>query len=281
MFGLAYVILPFSPEAPAEAIRGSLARFKMGRRGDVPDSWLTFHDETAKLRECYERTYSFTRGQGLLTDGELEKHLSVNAIVGAMEDRGRQNWTVRFADIEPDFSAFVQTYGALKFEYHPVTGSFGRWLNGLGRWDWWELGGCYNGQITGHKREPIGGRATIDSGYSAWRESFEKLASALAGTLNNDPLLAVDIATDDNIELVSTLSVALAERLSHAFPAALVLPPGSVEDEERWLDIWPNLYALAWPDDRKEERQQAWDEILRLNYERFHDHWAAAVAYHF
>ena len=50
MFSLAYVILPFADIVPADAIRASLARFQRGGRGEVPDGWLTFHDETQALR---------------------------------------------------------------------------------------------------------------------------------------------------------------------------------------------------------------------------------------
>ena len=60
MFSIAYVILPLAGTDPAEAIRTSLAPFHPGSRGDVPEGWLTFHDETAALRQAHEARFTFT-----------------------------------------------------------------------------------------------------------------------------------------------------------------------------------------------------------------------------
>jgi hypothetical protein len=60
MFPVAYVIVPFSDTPPADAIGASLARFQRGRRGDVPDGWLAFHDETEETRQFYEAQHIFT-----------------------------------------------------------------------------------------------------------------------------------------------------------------------------------------------------------------------------
>jgi hypothetical protein len=65
MFALAYVILPFSDTSPADAIRASLAPFQRGQRGDLPESWLSFHDETEALRQDYEAQLTITtQGNG-------------------------------------------------------------------------------------------------------------------------------------------------------------------------------------------------------------------------
>ena len=63
MFSLAHVILPFSDIPPADAIRASLSRFQSGLRGDVPDEWLAFADETDALRQAHETRFTFT-GKG-------------------------------------------------------------------------------------------------------------------------------------------------------------------------------------------------------------------------
>lgn len=282
MFGLAYVILPFSDRPPAEAITQSLARFQCSGRGTLPEEWLRFRDETAELRAVYERTYNFRLDRGLRTDGTCNDwYLSARAVIAAMEERGRDTWTVRFAEIEPDFAAFVAQYVSVPCERHPVTGGWGRWLNHLGQWDWWDLGGRFNGVITGNARDAVVSRPAISSGYSRGREAFEKLVDVLADVLGDDQPEEIDVASDDNIELVATLADAAASGLAHAIPGALVLPPGSAEDTERWLDAWPDLFALAGTDRAKSERRRAWNEIVATTYARFRDHWAAAVAYHF
>ena len=61
MFSVACVILPFSGLLPAVAVRGSLARFERGARGDVPESWLSFDDETDGLHRAYEAPLVFMR----------------------------------------------------------------------------------------------------------------------------------------------------------------------------------------------------------------------------
>ena len=73
MFSVAYVILPFSDTPPADAIRASLARFQRGQHGDLPDTWLTFHDETEEFRQVYEAHHSFTAQDqgGLRIEGNI------------------------------------------------------------------------------------------------------------------------------------------------------------------------------------------------------------------
>ena len=79
MFSLAYVILPFSDVAPAEAIRASLAPFRRGGKGDVPDEWLAFHDETDDVRALYRTEFTFTReeGRGTRIEGEPHWYLAI------------------------------------------------------------------------------------------------------------------------------------------------------------------------------------------------------------
>ena len=202
MFGLAYVILPFTDRSPAEAITQSLARFQRGRQGDLPEEWLRFHDDTADLRTAYETPHTFTCENALRRDGGSDWLLSTVAIMTAMKERGRDVWTVCFADIEPDFAAFVERYCAFSCERHPVTGGFGRWLNDLGQWDWWELGGCFNGAITGHERGNGIPRTAISSGYSEGRQAFEMLAGALADACGDEPPDEIDIVSEVGTHVV-------------------------------------------------------------------------------
>jgi hypothetical protein len=280
MFGLAYVILPFSDQPPGKAITRSLARFERGRRGQLPDEWLSFHDDTADLRQVYEATYTFTLARGLRISGGDSWYLSTGAVIQAMEERGRTQWTVCFADIEPDFEVFVERFVVFKCDRHPVSHSFGRWLNPLGRWDWWDLGGCFNGTITGRRRKASDRNSAVSSGNCDGRQAFEMMADLLCQP-EEEPASPIDIATNENIELVTTLGEAITKRCRLAIPGALVLPPHSVADSERWLDAWPDLLALAAPEDEKRSHRSSWEDKLRSQYAQFSDHWAAAVAYHF
>ncbi|MEA3060833.1 MAG: hypothetical protein QOJ94_614 [Sphingomonadales bacterium] len=276
MFGLAYVILPFTDTSPAEAIAASLARFRRGRRGDVPDEWLRFHDETAHIREMHEARYTFTRDKGLRISGGDSWYLDSSAVLAEMERRGKVKWTVCFAQIEPDLGRFAERF-LRPFERHPVTNGFGRWLNALGEWDWWDLGGCFDGAITGAPRHGVRSRAAISSGPSLGRAAFETLANALEEACGQEPNPEIDVPNDNNIEMVATLGDELDAAKGPRVPHTIVLPPGSTDDEKRWLSSWPELASTG----PSEAWERNWRATARAAYHRHSDHWAAAVAYHF
>lgn len=279
MFSLAYVILPFTGTPPAEAIAASLARFQRGRRGDVPDQWLTFHDQTAEVHSIHEATLTLIKGQGLQTKGHDSWYLNSRAIVAEMEKRGKQEWSVRFADLEPDLAHFAERF-LLPFDRHPVTGGFGFWLNSLGRWDWWELGGRFNGVITAQPRPRLRPRTDISSGPSRGRDVLQGIENAVGDTLGNEPIEEADIYTDENVELVAQLLHDVNEHRVEQLPGALILPPTVATDELRWIANWPSLgpadalALLGLPP------TTSWHEVVRTTYERFQDHWAAGVAFH-
>jgi hypothetical protein len=62
--------------------------------------------------------------------------------------------------------------------------------------------------------------------------------------------------------------------------ASLLLPPGEVDDNLRWLRTWPEIgpqETFAWlslPSDA------SWKNIVEAAYSRFEDHWAAGIACH-
>jgi hypothetical protein len=281
MFGLACVILPFSEAPPSDAITRSLARFQRGRRGDVPDEWLRFYDETATLHELHQTLFSFSLGQGLSIRGGESWYLSSIAVREEMERRGRTEWTVRLRDVEPDFDCFVERFTCTRFERHPITRGHGRWLNGLGEWDYWELGGCFDGQISGEKSRAGRKKSLISSGPSSIRDAIDTLEDALCDAFDQDRPIEVDVHSDVNVELVRTLLDDLVSGQKHARPGVIVLPPGSAEDSLRWIKSWPERSprdALEW---LGVAADSDWLAVLEAAYRRFPDHWAAGVAFHF
>ena len=135
MSSVAYVLLPFAETAPGEAIRASLAGFQ-GGRGEVPDGWLTFHDETEAVRRAHEARFTFTeQGKGgLRIEGGDAWCVDTRQIRNELQRRGLECWSVRFADAM-GLDTFFDRYGD-RLERHPATGGFGLWRNPLGRWDW-------------------------------------------------------------------------------------------------------------------------------------------------
>lgn len=283
MFSVAYVILPFADTSPADAIRASLARFQRGRRGDLPESWLTFHDETEAFRRVHAAPHVFTEQEtgGLRIKGDFESSWLIDTgnVRTEMRLNGLRQWRVRFADTM-DLDEFYQRFGR-DLERHPETGAFGRWLNPLGHWDWWDLGGRFDGYIVGD-RGPGAGRsiAQLSSGPSRGRSILANVENLLTEALGQEPVPSLDVRTDQNVELVATLLQDARADRENACPGSLVLPPGAVEDSLRWLDDWPKPGpegALAWLGLSPEA---GWAAVVTAAYARFEDHWAAGVAYH-
>ena len=287
MFSLAYVLLPFSDTPPAEAIRASLARFQRGGLGDVPDDWLAFHDETEEVREEHEALLVLTETEsgGLRIESDSGSHGLWHVNTGRLRDemrrRGLRDWRVRFSD-EMDFNEFVDRFCGPWMEHHWMTKSVGRWLNPLGRWDWWDLGGCFDGRIVGERRGRgvVRRTARVSSGENTGRAVLARVENRLAEALGQEPVAEVDVANDQNIELAATLLTDLRAGREHACPATVVLPPGAVEDRLRWLGTWPSpgpVEGFTWLD---LSPRTSWPAVVGAAYERFEDHWAAAVAYH-
>lgn len=283
MFSIVYVILPFSDATPADAIRASLARFQRGRRGDLPEAWLAFHDETEELCEVHEAHHIFTEQGtgGLRIEGNINSSWLINSenLRAEMQLSGLRQWRVRFADTM-NLDEFYERFGR-NLERHPETGAFGRWLNPLGRWDWWDLGGRFDGHIIGERRSGTGRSvAQVSSGPSQGRSILVNVENHLAEALGQEPVPSLDVRTDQNVELVATLLQDARAGRDNACPGSLVLPPGSVDDRLRWLQEWPKPGpegALSWLDLSPDA---GWASIVTAAYARFEDHWAAGVAYH-
>jgi hypothetical protein len=284
MFSIAYVILPFSDTPPADAVRASLARFRRGQRGRLPESWLTFHDETDEFRQVYEAHHIFTEQDkgGLRIEGNIiasSWFIDTGSVCSEMRRSGLQQWNVRFADTM-DLDEFYERFGR-KLERHAETGAFGRWLNPLGHWDWWDLGGRFDGQIMGDRRSGAGRSiAQVSSGPSRGRSILANVEDYFADALGQEPIPSLDVQTDQNIELVTTLLEDARAGRENAYPGSLVLPPGAVQDSLRWLHEWPELGpegTITWLGLSSEA---GWATIVTAAYARFEDHWAAGVAYH-
>ena len=284
MFSVAYVIVPFAEAAPADAIRAALAPFQRGGRGEVPDNWLAFDDETAGLRYAHEAKFTFTdQGKhGLRIEAADHAYSFIDGprVRDEMRRHGIQRWCVRFADTM-DLDTFFSRFGS-RLERHPVTRGYGRWRNPLGRWDWWDLGGRFDGHIIGDPKRGLGRSvAQLSSGENRGRSLLANLQEQLEKALDQEPAPEFDVLSNRNVELVTTLLGDARAGRENAYPGALVLPPGAVEDAMRWLDTWPEpgpAEAFAWlglPSDA------SWQAAVQAAYARFEDHWAAGVAYHF
>lgn len=239
MHALAHVILPFSERSPASAIASSLARFRQDKPSALDPAWLRFQDLTETARELHRTECSLAvDATRLSASGGPSWLFDSRAVSSEMRRRGLATWTVRFADVEPDLDRFVESFtrGLVR---DPATGGWGRWENPVGVWDWWDLGGGFNGEITGNASHMESGPNLISSGRSISRDALAGVAATFAGRSEGTVPPMVDVRTDDNIEIVSKLLDDLRGGLMESRPGAVVLPPGSVADELRWVAQWP------------------------------------------
>ena len=275
MFGVAYVLLPRKFESLQSELDRSLAPFKRGGEHDFPREKLAFYDETDRLARLHRSKFRFNPN-GTFTD--LEHDLSYGLDFSKLREHFRacrlDCFEGMLAEIEPEFETFVRRFTDYR-ERDSATGAYGRWLNPLGQWDWWDLGGRFNGAITGERR-PADAEPIISSGPSPGRQIMENLAAALGASANDE---AAQI--EANLELVETLQAAARDD-ARRLPTAVVLPAGCCPDPYRWFDavewheISPGTRAfLGAASDAK------FDALVRAAYERFSDHAAAGVAYHF
>ena len=249
-----------------------------GGEETFPRERLSFEDATDTLTRLHQGRFRYNLdGTFSLLDGAAgdSLDLSLSDLSDHLAACALDQFEGTFAEIEPDFDAFVRRFTRFTAPDR-TTRRYGRWLNPIGYWDWWELGGRFNGVITGEPR-PAAAEQTISSGPSRGRMVMGKLGEALGASEEGH-----EAEIEANVELVETLSAAADRNGGHSQPTALVLPIGSCADEDRWLD------NIEWHEIRPGTRRflgapadADYTSLVRAAYVRFADHAAAGVAYHF
>lgn len=238
--------------------------------------------EVAQVRDLNDRlvaralamdgTCTGEHGMGLEKMGKLVDELGLDAV--------DQRWPVSFSQLEPDLGRFVDRF-AEKRDRHPVTGGFGRWLNLLGQWDWWDVGGCFDGRITGGQKPSAQSVSAISSGQNAVRTVLENLQSTLSRSPVQDAPAQLDVETGANFELVAKLLIDARAHRPHALPGVVMLPSGFCDDSERWLASPPEAIPVGVRSLLKLADDADWPQVAEAAYECFKDHWAAGVAFHY
>ncbi|WP_442754255.1 hypothetical protein ACNHKD_14850 [Methylocystis sp. JAN1] len=280
MYGLAYVIIPTEFASLQGVLDEALAPFRRGGPDEFPREKLAFDDVTDALRRLHDARFEFrVEGGGVVISGHepaLTYDLDSAGIRAFLDEAGLTSWSGCLADVEPDLDAFAARFTKWKAR-DPEAGGYGEWLNPSGRWDWWELGGRFDGVISGHPRPGAGNDCMISSGANSGRDLLGGLARALGGKPSE-----IEAEIEANVELVFTLLEAARRGEDRAFPTAIALPVGTCADEFRWFDalgwrpIPPETKAfLSVPDDA------SFKETAVAVYERFHTMAAAGVAFHF
>jgi hypothetical protein len=279
MYGLAYVLIPGRFDSLQAELDRTLARFRRGGDGDFPREKLAFDDATDGLGDMHRDKFRYEPDRSVRWlgggDGMPLFYLNMSRLDEHMAACRLDTFEGTFAELEPDFDAFVHRF--TKFDRRdPDTSRYGRWLNSVGRWDWWELGGRFNGAIASERR-PGAAEQFISSGSNAGRAILGNVVAALGGSAVTEKA-----EIEANVELVASLRRAAERNEGHAWPTALVLPVDCCADEDRWFDnvgwheIRPGTRAfLGAPADAD------YRLVVRAAYERFSEFAAAGVAYHF
>jgi hypothetical protein len=279
MYGLAYVLVPSRFASLQSELDQTLARFRRGGDDAFPRAKLAFDDATDGLRRLHCTKFQYNSdGSMRWRDSDaaassfdlrllkLSEHMAACRL-GEFEGT--------FAELEPDFDPFVRRFTRFD-ERDPDTSRYGRWLNPVGHWDWWELGGRFNGAITGERR-PAGGDQIISSGPSSGRAILGNVVAALGASAAHEKA-----GIEANVELVASLKFAADRNDNHALPTAMVLPTGCCADEDRWFDrvewheIGRGTRAFLDVPANADFRRLVW-----AAYEQFSELAAAGVAYHF
>jgi hypothetical protein len=278
MYGLVYVLVPSRFASLQSELDRTLAPFRRGGDDTFPRAKLAFDDATDTLARLHRSKFRYNSDGSLSwldSDAALSFDLRLSRLSEHMAACRLDEFEGTFAEIEPDFDAFVRRFTDFA-RRDPATSRYGRWLNPIGYWDWWELGGRFNGAITGDRR-PARADQAICSGPSSGRAILGNVADALGAHPAGK-----EAEIEANVELVGSLKLAADRNDDHSLPTALVLPMSCCADEDRWLD------RVGWHEIRPGTRaclgvaaDADFRRLVRTAYERFSELVAAAVAYHF
>lgn len=281
MYALAYVLLPADFSSLQDSLDRSLAPYKRGGEDDFALDQLAFDDDTAPLEEIWRAELDFDRTGGGLRYGDAPPlgpyMLDGLALRRFLDERGVDRWRGRLIDVEPDFTAYGHRFTNSALD--PRTGRFGRWLNPIGHWDWWELGGRFDGFITGQPRAARDDNR-VNSGPSAGRAMVAGIGQALVDQLGGE-LPSVEAEIEANVELGETVLDRLLGEEEPSWPTVVVRPVGSAPDPARWVEdehfhpMPPEARSsLGLPPDASSR------DARRVALERHRDGVVAAVAYH-
>lgn len=281
MYGVAYVIIPLEFSSLQSVLDELLAPFQRGGVDDFPRAQLAFDDVTEALKRLHAEAITLkSEREGadvtIVGGGAMAGDLEFGALREFLRSTGARTWSGRLAEVEPDLDAFARRFTSWK-QRDSDAGGYGQWLNPLGRWDWWELGGRFDGLVSGQPRAGAGSSSMISSGPNRGRDLLDGVARALDAKPSE---FEAEIAA--NVDLASALLDAARRGEEHAFPTAVILPVDAGPARLRWFD------ALCWrpiPAETKTFLRVADDasfqETATAAWERHADMAVAGCAYHF
>lgn len=115
MYGLAYVLVPRKFDSLQSELDRTLAAFKRGGEDDFPREMLRFDDATEWLLRLHQSSFRYKPDGGLSgLAADVSYDLSLIKLSGHLKACRLDRFEGTFAELEPDFDAFVTASRAMK-----------------------------------------------------------------------------------------------------------------------------------------------------------------------
>lgn len=150
-----------------EDVEAALAPFREKDGDNLPREWLAFVDREDEYRQKYENesTEKIVTPDGRLLDPwderfKVKKEGSLFPETEIPEHLERRK--VPYRELYPTFEAYMEDWCGEERDVR--TGRYGYWHNPKGKWDWYQIGGRWNGSLAlkpGATSGRLGERARI------------------------------------------------------------------------------------------------------------------------
>lgn len=148
-----FCVLVFTKDPDVEQLKAALAPFQENNMEDCPEQYLEFHpeDEEARRKEWFEVSIRQLQNQatGETCSPYDEQFRNPAGFLASPQYVVPEGWV----EIEVPLSTVYSTFEQFMDDYHglsqrdPRTGQYGYWENPNKKWDWWVLGGRWQGEL--------------------------------------------------------------------------------------------------------------------------------------
>lgn len=185
---------------PGEDLEALLAPYQENNMGDCPEKYLAFEDMTEELREEFAEkmldVFVDPAGKPHLKYSHQFQHNPPGRLGISSETRYLcpEGWTSKEIPVAEmyTFERFVEEYHGYNRKDEGVD-AWGLWKNPNAKWDWWTVGGRWDGWLGGENERPSSwfkenhqrNQSVAQDKLAEFCASYEKARAA--GALDDDP----------------------------------------------------------------------------------------------